>query len=219
MEKITVVIIDDHSLVLESLHKLLLAYDDIEVVGTATSARDGIDIIKEKQPDVCVLDVRLKDLPGPEAVNLIKQASRRTAILCLSSFDSKYEISEMISAGAAGYLLKHVSAEEFLNSIRMVKNGSAVLHPEIARKILEHSETIKEKDELLNKLTTREIEVLELIGKGLSNKEIANSMHISEDTVKTYISRIFQKINVKNRVEAVAIALKHGVIQFPKGLS
>lgn len=216
MGHIKVILIDDHSLVLESLKSLLSHYEDIEVIGVSTTGRDGIHFIEKNRPDVCVLDVRLPDMSGVEVINRIRKVSDEISVLCLSSFDSKYEISEMISAGASGYLLKHVTAEEFINAIRMVHKGSIVLHPDIARKILEYSRTLKDKETLINKLSSREIEVLRLMWKGMSNKEIANYLYLSEDTIKTHVSRIFQKLNARNRVEAIAEGIKLGIIEVPE---
>ena len=210
---VRVYLIDDHELVLSSLVNLLNAYDWIEIVGSSSSGKTGLDEVLALKPDVCVLDVRLPDSDAAEIIATIKANAPATAVLCLSSFDSKYEISEMIRAGASGYLLKHVSADEFVNAIEQVSRGVTVLHPEIARKIIEVSRDGEERGLILKHLTEREIEVLRAIGLGLSNREISARLFLSEDTVKTHISRILSKLRVRNRVEAVAAAIRLGILE------
>lgn len=212
-QRVRVYLIDDHELVLSSLVNLLEGFDTIEVVGSSTSGREGLEAVLATKPDVCVLDVRLPDASAAEIIATIKERAPETRVLCLSSFDSKYEISETIAAGASGYLLKHVSAAEFVNSIMQVVRGGTVLHPDIARKIIEVSRDGVERRLALKHLTAREVEILRLVGLGLSNREISSRLFLSDDTVKTHVSRILNKLNVRNRVEAVAAAFRLGIIE------
>lgn len=210
---IKVAIIEDHSLVLESLKKLLATIEDIEVVGVATDGSSGLEIVDKQKPDVLVLDVRLPDVPASKVISSIRNTSPDTRVLCLSSFDSIYEISEVLFEGASGYLLKQASADEFISAIRSVNNNGMVLDPNITRKLMDYKQLDDGNDRDAAPLTKREKEILELISKGLSNKQIATNLSISEDTVKTHISRMFSKLDVHNRVEAVASGIRLGILK------
>lgn len=211
MSKIKIVLIEDHSLVLDGLKKLLGTVEKYEVVASCNTGAEGIMAVKEKHPDVCILDVRLPDLPSTRVLEEIRRNSPKTKVLCLSSFDSIYEIEELLMQGASGYIMKNITSENFFSAIDSVHQGGFVIDPQIARKLYEKK--TRENKDIKAPLTRREMEVLNLIARGYSNMQIAVHLSIKEDTVKTHISNIFSKLNARNRVEAVAVALKNELIR------
>lgn len=211
MNRIKIVLIEDHSLVLESLKRLLGTVDRYDVVAACNNGATGVEAVKQNKPDICILDVRLPDMPSTKVLEEIKKVSPSTKVVCLSSFDSIYEIEELLSQGASGYLLKNITSENFFSAIDSVYQGGFVVDPQIAQKLYERKSS--QTNGMAATLTEREMEVLNLIARGYSNKQIAKELSIKEDTVKAHISNIFSKLDVRNRVEAVAVALKNDLIR------
>jgi two-component system, NarL family, response regulator LiaR len=217
MEKIRIVVADDHSVVREGTRTLLERQEDMEVVGEAADGEEALKVIEEKKPDVAILDISMPKLSGIEVTRQIKPRFPSLAILVLTAYDNDEYIFALLEAGAAGYLLKDVPGNEIVEAVRSVHSGESVLHPSIARKVIQRAITgtakaIEEKSEL--DLSDREKEVLKLAARGLNNKDIADSLCISIRTVQGHINSIFRKLGVGSRTEAVFQSVKRGWLSF-----
>lgn len=213
MDKIRILIADDHAVVREGTRQFLEREDDLEVVGEAADGEEAIRLVGSLNPDVAIMDISMPNIDGIEATRQIKAKYPKVAVLILSAYDDDQFVFSLLEAGAAGYLLKSVRGNELVSAIREVSAGESVLHPTIARKVLNRftsitSETQKRKTQ--DVLTEREIEVLQLATQGSSNQEIADSLFLSLRTVQSHLNHIFNKLDVSSRTEAVVRALKEG---------
>jgi DNA-binding NarL/FixJ family response regulator len=211
IKKIKVLVADDHPVFREGLCRLLEDEKDIEVVAQAADGKEAIKLAKELLPDVAIIDVVMPGVGGIEATRQIKAACPATAILMVSAYAYEAYILASLQAGAAGYLLKNALSSQLVNAIRLVHGGEAVFNFKAISKSMRR--IIGDKGELkgsLEGLHRRELEVLKLAAKGLSNKEIAAELFISERTVQTHLVNIFRKLKVGSRTEAVLHALKEG---------
>jgi DNA-binding NarL/FixJ family response regulator len=214
-KKIRVILADDHAVLREGTRRLLDAENDIEVVGEAENGEDAIKLVSQFSPDVILLDIAMPKLNGVEAAKQIKKISPRTAILILTAYDLDQCIFPVLDAGAAGYLLKNVRGKELVNAIRAVSKGEAVLYPSVTRKVLNRFAALSSKQAELTseeRLTEREVEILNLAAEGLSNKEISDKLFLSIRTVQTHLNKIFHKLNAGSRTEAVIQGIKKGII-------
>ncbi len=214
MEKIRLMVVDDHELVRMGLKAILEAEDDIEVVGEASSAREAISAVPYLSPSVVLMDIRMEGMNGIEACRLIKSASPRVNVVMLTSFSEEEAVMSSIMAGASGYLLKNLGRADLLKSIRAVAQGQNLLDPAVTSKVMERLRqlTAKEQDRALDVISVREKEVLALIAQGLTNKEIAEKLFISENTARNHVSRILDKLGLARRSEAAAFAAQHGLL-------
>ena len=215
MDKIRVILADDHPAFREGLERLLREEDDIEVVGQAGDGEEAISIAHETQPDVAIIDVAMPKVNGIGVTKEIKAASPRTTVLILSAYNNEPYVLSAIEAGAEGYLLKSVRVREVAAAIRALHNGETVLDSSAARKVFRRLEYTTGKavaTEASQKLHPREIDVLKLVAKGMSNKEIAQELVISVRTVQTHLSNVFNKMGVGSRTEAVMYGLRKGLI-------
>ena len=204
--RIRVLIADDHGVVREGLVSMIRRNKaDMTVVGEATNGREAVELWKEYRPDVTLLDLRMPELDGVDAIKAIRANDEKARIIVLTTFDGDEDIYRAIQAGAKGYLLKDVPREALMDSVRRVYAGETSLPMHLAAKLAE-----RVSGETLSK---REIEVLKLMAKGRSNKEIASALFISEGTVKSHGKTIFAKMNVVSRTEAVAEATRRGLIR------
>jgi DNA-binding NarL/FixJ family response regulator len=204
-ECIRILIADDHSVVREGLVSLVKRKSDMTVVAEASNGREAVDLWKEHHPDVALLDLRMPELDGVGAIKEIREVDPNAHILVLTTFDGDEDIYRAIKAGAKGYLLKDTAREALMDSIRRVHSGETCIPPSLAAKLADRVSG--------EALSAREIEVLQLIAAGKSNKEIGAELFISEGTVKTHVKSIFSKLDVVSRTEAVATATRRGLIQ------
>lgn len=205
---IRVLVVDDHSVVRYGLTTILRWEPDIEIVGEAADGLEAVRLILERRPDVVLLDLRLPHLSGIEVMRQVRGPAPEVRFLVLTTYDTDSYIVPALAAGAQGYLLKDITPDELARGVRAVMGGGAALQPGVAARVLERMADGEQTDEL----SARELEVLRLLAAGGSNKLIAAQLHLSENTVKTYISRIFNKLGVQNRAEAVALALQRGLM-------
>ncbi len=211
-DKIRVLVVDDHRLVREGLTSLLRLQPGIEVCGEASDGDEALSKAKSLKPDVILMDIRMPGMSGIAAARLIKKDLPDVKIIMLTMMDQEGYVYESVKAGATGYLLKDVSLEELVGSIREVHQGGATLYPEAQAHLLKEYLYLARKNRDTYGLSDRELEILQLLADGLSNKEIADKLFISVQTVKTHIAHIFGKLGVKDRTEAVAEALRKGLV-------
>ncbi len=214
MEKIKVFLVEDHTVVREGIRELIEREEDMEVVGETGNGEEAVRMVGQMKPDVVLMDIALPGLNGVEATRRIKESHPSVSVLVLTAYDSEEFIFAILRAKAAGYLLKNVRGRELLNAIRAVYEGNSVLHPTVAKKVLEHFQPEGEKSPPAKRmpLSRREMEVVELGAQGLLNKEIADRLSLSERTVQTHWRNIFAKLGVSSRVEAIMHCLKEGWI-------
>lgn len=210
-------ITDDQRLMREGLKTILDLEEDLTVVQLAENGRDALDKIANIQPDVVLMDIRMPVMGGVECTKIIKQKYPDIKVLILTTFDDDEFIIEALKNGAVGYILKDLSSEKLVGAIRDAYHGSSIMQPEIAAKVISHiTGTVKEPVHNSNKLrnvkselTDREKDVLELVGKGMSNTEIAKKLYISEGTVKNYMSNLYSKLEVDDRSKLTLYAIKN----------
>ena len=199
-------LVDDHDVVRRGLTALIDAEDDLEVVGTSSSAAGTLEAIAMTSPDVSVLDVRLGDGNGVEVCRDIRSSHPRVACLILTSFEDDQALVEASLAGAAGYVLKRVQGDELLTAIRLVGSGRRLLDPGTTRLALRR---LRESGEAaVEELSPQERRIFDLIGDGLSNREIADRMYLAEKTVKNYVTNLLRKLGMSRRTEAAAFAAR-----------
>ncbi|MDI6873852.1 response regulator [Candidatus Solincola sp.] len=207
-----VLVVDDHRLVREGLISLLRLNPDINVVGEASGGDEAVAKARNLKPDVVLMDISMPGMNGITATRLIKKDLPETKVIMLTMLDQEGYVYEAVKAGATGYLLKNTGLEELVKAIKEVYKGGATLHPEAQAQLLKEYVYLAQSNRETYGLSDRELEILQLLGDGLSNKEIAEKLFISIQTVKTHITHIFEKLGVKDRTEAVATALRRGLI-------
>jgi DNA-binding NarL/FixJ family response regulator len=213
MDTIRILLADDHDLVREGTKELLEREEDFQVVAEAGDGEEAVRLALEHHPDVALMDIAMPGLNGIEATKQIKTAAPSVAVLILTAYDDEEYIFPLLEAGAAGYLLKNVRAHDLVAAVRSVHAGESVLHPAVARKVIDcFAPRGKESHELIemNQVTERELEVLRLAARGMSNRDIADHLYLSTRTVQTHLSAIFSKMEVGSRTEAVVKALREG---------
>jgi DNA-binding NarL/FixJ family response regulator len=214
----SVVIVDDQALVRIGLRKILEAEPDTTVVGEAADGEDAIATARRLQPDVMLMDIRMPVLDGIEATHRIVRERPATRVLILTTFGLDNYVYDALRAGASGFMLKDAPPEEIVAAVRIVANGEALLAPAVTRAVIEEftrqsPAPAARPPRALEELTPREQEVLDLLARGLSNPEICKELFISEATAKTHVARILQKLELRDRVQAVIYAYETGLIQ------
>ena len=212
---IKVVIADDHSLVRQGLRRYLEMAGDIQVVGEASNGREVLSMMGNGsgEPDIVLLDIRMPEMDGLEAARRIKQHHPAVGVIMLTAYDDRQFVVEAVRAGARGYVLKARDAEHLIQTVRLVAGGHMVIDPQLVVALAEELSTAKERDRRAETLTAREIEVLQLLAFGHTNRDIAERLYISPDTVKTHLEHIFEKLGASDRTAAVAEALRRRLIE------
>jgi len=208
---IRILIADDHAVVRKGLRAILAVCEDLQLVGEATDGNEAVTLAKELQPDVILMDLEMPHKDGIEAIQDIVISNPESRILVLTSFSEDDRVFASIKAGAQGYLLKDSTTEELLQAIRSVYRGQPALHPQIAGRLMREISEPTTLPLAEEPLTEREVTVLKLVARGLSNQEIALNLSISERTVSTHVSNILAKLHLANRVKATLYALKSGL--------
>jgi len=213
MKKITVLLAEDHVVVRESIRQFLEREAQLEVVGEAGDGEEAVQMASQLKPDVIIMDISMPKLNGIEATKQIKALQPSATILILTAYDYEQYIFPLLEAGAAGYLLKDISSRELVNAIETVYKGEAVLHPAVARKVMQRLRQAKAEpsgERALDLLSKREITILKMAASGMSNGDIAEKLHLSARTVESHLGSIFNKLGVGSRTEAVIKAMKKG---------
>lgn len=208
MSKIKILIADDHAIVREGLRSLLKFEPDFRVVGEATDGVEAVEKAGALKPDVILMDLVMPNKDGIEATREIHAANPEAGILVLTSFAEDNQVVAAIKAGALGYLLKDASTQELVEAIRCVKRGESSLHPAVARKLLLGVRADSTAQSLLETLTSRELSVVKLVAKGLTNKEIGKQLFVGEGTIRFHVSNILAKLKLENRSQIVLFALR-----------
>lgn len=206
VETLKVMLVDDHEIVRQGLRALLEAEDDIEVVTEADSGPSAVSLASAHQPDVVVMDVRMPGGSGVEACRAIRDERPDAQVIMLTSFSDDEALFNSIMAGAAGFVLKQIRGRDLVDAIRTVAGGKSLLDPDVTKRVLERLRKAKfdEKDPKLARLSPQEERILDMVGEGLTNREIAERIHLSDKTVKNYVSTILQKLEVARRAEAAS---------------
>ncbi|MFC1763577.1 response regulator [Planctomycetota bacterium] len=215
MDKINIMLVDDHVLVREGTREMLDRQQDLLVVAEAGDGEEAIQLAGWYCPDVIIMDIEMPKINGIEATKRIKETNPAISILVLTAYDNDQYVFALLGAGAAGYLLKDVSTNELIQAVRAVSVGESVLHPIVARKVIDYftqhpGQAPARESVLLDPLTKREMEVLQLASKGIPNRKIAKELTLSVRTVEVHLRNIFSKLDVGSRTEAVLYALRRG---------
>ena len=207
-------IVDDQALVRSGFRVILDAEPDIEVVGEAGDGVEAVRAARATRPDVVLMDIRMPNVDGIEATRQIARARASTRILILTTFDLDEYVYYALRAGASGFLLKDAGIADLVHAVHVVARGDALLAPSVTRRLIEEhlARASPEPQAKLAELTPREVEVLRLVARGLSNGEIARSLIVGESTVKTHVARIFAKLDLHDRAQAVVIAYESGLV-------
>jgi len=213
---IRVLLADDQELVRSGFRLILELADGIEIVGEAADGREAVALAKEMRPDVVLMDVRMPELDGIEATRRLRQAGVEARVLVLTTFDLDEYVYEAMRAGASGFLLKDAPREQLVNAVQTVARGEALLAPAITQRLIQRfvirPPAVESQPELAE-LSARELEVLQLVARGLSNAEIAAELIVGEATVKTHVARVLRKLGVRDRVQAVVYAYESGLVE------
>lgn len=215
--RIRLLLADDEALVRTGMRMILEAEDEFEVVGEASDGLEAVESARRLRPDVVLMDIRMPKLDGLQATRrLLDATGRKSRVVILTTFEVDEYVYEALRAGATGFLLKTAPADQLLASVRAAMAGDALLSPSVTRKLIEEfvrrSPLTPNATPELNQLSHRELEVLKLVTRGLSNSEIATALHLSEATVKTHVGHILDKLELRDRVQAVVLAYESGVV-------
>ena len=215
---IRVLLVDDQQLVRTGFRMILADEEDIEVVGEASNGSEAVEVAGKIRPDVVVMDIRMPVMDGVEATSRLGEAVDPPRVLVLTTFDADNHVVEALRAGASGFLLKDVPPDEFVRALRIVAAGEALIAPSVTRRLLDRFAKLsvpadEAYAERLRQLTEREREVLKLVAQGLSNREIAERLVLAEPTVKTHVSHLLLKLDLRDRAQLVVLAYEVGIVR------
>jgi DNA-binding NarL/FixJ family response regulator len=213
MGNISIVLGEDHLITRQGIRRLLEDERGFNIVGEASNGEEAVEMVGEVQPDVVIMDIAMPKLNGIEATRQIKLSNPRTGVLILSAYDDDEYVFAMLKAGAAGYLLKSVSGDELVRAVKAIHKGEPVLDPVIAKKVMNYfklPDRVPGMQEETEHLSDRELDIIKLAAKGLTNKEIADDLHLSYRTIEGHMRDVFNKLGVGSRTEAVLYGLKKG---------
>lgn len=213
MRQIRVLLVDDHLLVRAGIRSLLMKEPDIDVAWETGDGLEAVKVAREHKPDVVVMDAHLPSQSGVEATRAIRKQSPNVEVIALTMHDSPDLVFGMLRAGARGYLLKDVAAPDLVNAIRMVSRGQSALHPLIAHLVIEEVTRAQQSSTIADGLTLREREIFELIAEGKTSREIGLELSLSMKTIDNYRAQIIQKLNAKNKAEAIMIGFQRGLLR------
>lgn len=202
---IRILIVDDHPVVQAGLTSMLATHEEVEVIGSASNGDEALAMIQRDMPDILLLDLRMPGMNGIDTLHALKNLNATVRVIILTSFETDENIYRAVQAGAQGYLLKDTSQQQMLEAIATVHAGKRYIPNRIAARLAERM--------LRSNLTARESEILEMLAKGLTNKQIGTALTISENTVRNHVNSIMEKLEVSDRTEAVTVAIQQGIIQ------
>jgi len=218
---IRVLLADDEVLVRDGFRLILETQTDIEVVGEAADGEQALRLVRELEPDIVLMDIRMPNLDGLEAIRRLLATGRKSKVLVLTTFDADEYVYEALRAGASGFLLKSSPRDQLIGAVRIVAGGEQLLAPAIMKRLIE--DYVRRppagliRPPALEQLSDRELDVLGLVARGLSNQEIARRLHVEESTVKSHIGRIFMKLDLRDRAQAVVAAYEAGLVRAGEG--
>jgi DNA-binding NarL/FixJ family response regulator len=210
MGPIRLLIADDHPVVRDGLRAMLATQPDMELVGEAATGTEAVTQARALRPDVVLMDLQMPGLDGPGAIATLREQTPEVRVLVLTTYGTDADITRAVDAGATGYLLKDAPREQLFAAIRSAARGESVLSPSVATRVLGRMRAPAEEA-----LSPRELEILQAVARGLSNKDIGRQLYVSEATVKTHLLRVFSKLGVDDRTAAVTVALERGIIRLP----
>ena len=212
-----VMLVDDHELVRQGIAAMLGGAGDVQVVAVARTGREALEVARRELPDVVLMDVRMPDMDGLEATRKLKEERPRTAVVMLTMHDNPAYLRDAVRAGAAGYLLKDVSKDELLDAIRQVATGGAFIESQMLKGMLSEMKPTgaTTPSPAAKNLTKREREILTFVAEGMSNREIAEKLVLSPETVKSHVAAILEKLNVSDRTQAAIYAVRNGLVETP----
>jgi DNA-binding NarL/FixJ family response regulator len=205
-----VLIVDDHPVTRDGLRTAFSMAEEMDVVGEASSGEEAVEVVEEVRPDIVFMDVRMPGMNGIQATRMIRERHPETRVILFTIDESRASVAEAIQAGVSGYLLKDAGVAELVNAARQAMEGKAVIHPSLTQAFIEEVQLADRHPEAL--LSPREIEILQKIAYGSTTKEVADQLGISFHTVKTHLERIFEKLGANDRAQAVAIAIRQGLV-------
>jgi DNA-binding NarL/FixJ family response regulator len=210
---ITVVITDDHTLVRQGLRRYLEEADGLEVVGEASTGTEAVSLVERARPDVAILDIRMPEMDGIQAARAITEEHRDTRVIMLTAHDDRRLMVDAVRAGARGYVLKARDADHLVRSVKLVAEGHLVIDPDLVSVLAEELSESGRRDRPADTLTDRELEILQLLAFGYTNRDIGKRLYISADTVKTHLEHVYQKLGASDRTAAVAEAFRRRLIE------
>jgi DNA-binding NarL/FixJ family response regulator len=214
MASIRALIVDDHPVTREGLREALsMSNEAVEVIGEAASGEEAVTVARDLSPDVVFMDVRMPGMDGIEATRRIREASPETRVILITIDESRGAISDAIQAGVSGYLLKDASPEALVDAARNAVEGNAVIHPQLTKTFIEEVHLAESEGAKTMPLSKREREILQKVADGATTRQVATDLGISPHTVKTHLERIFEKLGANDRAQAVAIAIRTGIVR------
>lgn len=213
MNSVRVLVVDDQHLVREGIASLLSVQDGLEVIGTAANGLEALERTRELQPDVVLMDVRMPELDGVQATAKLRLEHPNVQVVMLTTFDDETYVREALAAGAIGYILKNIPSADLAEAVQSAHRGIYQLDPAAMHRLAKPEPKPARTERALDELTSRELEVLKLVARGITNREIAVRLQVSEGTVKNHVSNILSRLGLKDRTQAAVHAVEHGLLE------